>query len=133
VSATKRENRRVNRIILNNPLRVVLSSLGDGVKYETVTRNISITGFFLDFEKPTRFPFTPASILEIWLELEKGNTIFFNGKMARVVKQTDEAASDTGPGIGVKIVQIDKENEASLKEFITRKTIESERKAGDVA
>ena len=133
MSATRRENRRVNRVRLKEPLRVVLSSLGDAVKYEMVTRNISLTGFFLDFQKPGRFPFTPASIVEVWLELEPGNTIFFNGKMARVVHPQDQAAQDTGPGIGVKIVQIDKENDATLKEFVTRKVMESEGNTGDVA
>jgi hypothetical protein len=113
-----KENRRTQRIILEKPLRVVMGSIGASVRYDLLTRNISITGFFLDFEKPGRFPFTPASIMEVWLELGPGKTIFFNGKMARVVHPNDPQAAETGPGIAIKIVQIDKENEAVLKDFI---------------
>jgi len=92
------------------------------------TRNISHTGFFLDFDKPGRFPFTPASIMEIWIELEPGSTIFFNGKMARVVFPTDPQAADTGPGIAVRIIQIDTKNERTLNDFIDRKSKERDEK-----
>src|SRR5262245_8437322 len=104
----KRENRKNIRIQLDYPLRVVMGSIGNNIRYEMVTRNISINGFFLDFEKPGRFPFTPASIMEVWLELEQGKTIFFNGKMARVVKTPPQNPRETGdspnPGIAVRII-----------------------------
>ena len=87
----------------------------------------------LDFEKPGRFPFTTASIMEIWLELEAGTTIFFNGKMARVVFPNDDAAKETGPGIAVRIVQIDAKNEKALFEFLDRKAKESQEKSNNVA
>jgi hypothetical protein len=132
-AAARRENRRVVRLRLQTPLRVVVGSIGGTIKYELVTRNISITGFFLDFPKPGRFPFTPASILEIWLELDNGSTIFFNGKMARVVHSSDPAAQDTGPGIGVKIVQIDKDNETILRDYINHKMQDSNKKDDIVA
>jgi hypothetical protein len=67
--------------------------------------------------------------MEIWLELEPGNTIFFNGKMARVVYPTDNAAKESGPGIAVRIVQINKDQEDGLIEFINRRV--SEQKAND--
>jgi hypothetical protein len=116
-----RENRRVVRLRLEIPLKVEISSLGAAVKYDLRTRDISPTGFFLDFEKPGRFPFTPASIMEIWLELEPNNRIFFNGKMVRRVMPEDPGANNTGPGIAVRIVQIDMQNERTLREFIDRR------------
>ena len=124
----RKESRKVGRLRLKEPLRVVMGSLGSDVRYDMGSRNISHTGFFLDFEKPGRFPFTRASIMEIWLELEPGNTIFFNGKMARVVFPTDAAAADTGPGIAVRIVQIDSKNEKILFDFIDRKFKEQQAK-----
>lgn len=129
----RKESRRNGRLKLIEPLRVVMGSLGADVRYDLLTRNVSHTGFFLDFEKPGRFPFTTASIMEIWLELEAGNTIFFNGKMARVVFPNDEAAKDTGPGIAVRIVQIDSRNEKALFEFLDRKHKELQDKSHNVA
>jgi hypothetical protein len=129
----RKESRKNGRLKLAEPLRVVMGSIGADVKYDMVSRNISHTGFFLDFEKPGRFPFTAASILEVWLELEPGNTIFFNGKMARVVFPDDERAKDTGPGIAVRIIQIDSKNEKNLFDFIDRKLKESQEKRSVVA
>jgi hypothetical protein len=131
--SARKESRRNGRIKLKEPLRVVMGSLGAEVRYDLQTRNVSHTGFFLDFEKPGRFPFTTASIMEIWLELEPGNTIFFNGKMARVVFPNDEAAKETGPGIAVRIVQMDSKNEKALLEFLERKAKESQDKGSNVA
>lgn len=129
----RKESRKTGRLKLEQPLRVVMGSIGADVKYDMVSRNISHTGFFLDFEKPGRFPFTTASILEVWLELEPGNTIFFNGKMARVVFPGDDRARDTGPGIAVRIIQIDAKNEKVLFDFIDRKLKELPEKKSVVA
>ncbi len=79
-----------------------MGSIGSQMRYELETRNLSVNGFFLAFDKPGRFPFTPSSIMEIWLELTDDETIFFNGKMARVVHKEDPAAKEDGPGIAVK-------------------------------
>jgi hypothetical protein len=131
--AVRRENRRVSRLKLDHPLRVVMGSIGAHVRYDMQTRNVSSSGLFLDFEKPGRFPFTASSIMEVWVELEPGKTLFFNGKMARVVYPHDPMAAETGPGVGIHIVQIDKENEASLREFIERNTREVLQKTDNVA
>ena len=116
-----RDNRFVARIHLREALTVVMGSIGSDVRYQLKTRNISNSGFFLDFEKPGRFPFTPASIMEVWMELEEGKTIFFNGKMARVVYPQDEGAQVSGPGIAIRIVQIETEQEKRLCDFIEHK------------
>jgi hypothetical protein len=130
---SRKESRRNVRLKLGEPLRVVMGSIGADVRYDLLTRNISYNGFFLDFEKPGRFPFTAASIMEIWLELEPNNAIFFNGKMARVVYPSDERAKETGPGIAVRIVQMDAKNEVCLREFIDRKIKESHGKVDGAA
>lgn len=121
-----RENRRTVRINLKNPLKVIMGSIGSAVRYDLMTKDISNKGFFLAFEKPGRFPFTPSSIMEIWMELEASNTIFFNGKMARVVYPDDPEAQKNGPGIAVKIVQIEPEEEKKLTDFMDRKLASNE-------
>lgn len=118
MSTLNRENRRVKRIRLTAPLRVVMGSIGANIRYDLTTRDVSHTGFFLDFEHPSRFPFTPSSIMEVWLQLEPQITIFFNGKMARVVHPGDPREAETGPGIAIRIVQIDKDNEKHLRSFL---------------
>lgn len=119
MSANSRENRKVQRILLDEPLKVVLCSIGAEVKYELTTRNVSNTGFFLEFDSPGRFPFNQSSIMEVWMELGGSRSIFFNGKMARVVHR--ERGSDEA-GIAIRIVQIDKENEDLLIQFVTDNT-----------
>ncbi len=128
-----KENRRNVRVFLEQPLKVVMGSIGADVRYELMTRNLSITGFFLDFDKPGRFPFTPASIMEIWLELGQLGTIFFNGKMARVVHPDDNESDNIGPGIAVKIVQINAENERILREFVKVNSLKLEENNEEVA
>lgn len=117
-----RESRKVKRVRLERPMRVVIASIGAQVRYETTARDISHTGFFLEFDSPARFPFNQSSILEVWAELEPECAIFFNGKMARVVAKENAVVQDTEAGIAIKIVQIDRENEKILQDFINRKT-----------
>lgn len=126
-----RDNRRVIRVHLDKPLTVTMGSIGSDVRYNLMTRDISNNGFFLDFEKPGRFPFTPSSIMEIWMEFTQGKSIFFNGKMARVVYPADEAAKVTGPGIAVRIIQIEPDQEDSLIDFISMKLKEQKDENGE--
>ena len=123
-----RENRRYGRVIIEKGLRVSMRSIGSEASYNMETRNVSDTGFFLRFEKPGRFPFTPSSIMEVWLTLEEGSTIFFNGKMTRVVYPEEAVSLETEPGIAIKIIQIEKEEESVLREFIRKKAMENEAK-----
>jgi hypothetical protein len=126
MSEIRRENRKMVRLILDHPLTVSIASLGADVRYELKTRNVSYTGFFLDFDKPGRFPFTAASIMEVWLELDEGERIFFNGKMVRKVMPGEPGSEITGPGIAVRIIQMDSKTELKLKEFIDRKLAEKQ-------
>jgi len=108
-----------------------MGSIGSDVRYDLMTRDISNNGFFLDFDKPGRFPFTPSSIMEIWMQLGDGKSIFFNGKMARVVYPTDDAAQVSGPGIAVRIIQIESEEEKNLVLFINSRLAEQRAKGGN--
>ena len=119
--AQSKENRKVKRLRLERSVRVVIGSIGAQNRYEVSTRDIAHTGFFLEFESPARFPFNQSSILEVWAELEPETAIFFNGKMARVVPRENGVMADTGAGIAIKIVLIDKDNEKNLYDFISRK------------
>jgi hypothetical protein len=123
-SGRGRENRRVKRIRLSEPLKVIIGSIGADVRYNLMTIDVSDTGFFLAHDSPGRFPFSPSSILEVWMDLGGGgeNTIFFNGKMARVVYPKDPLAQEMGPGIAIRIAQITRESEARLKEFVEQKS-----------
>ncbi|MGE0174111.1 MAG: PilZ domain-containing protein [Oligoflexales bacterium] len=125
-----RDHRRVKRIRLDQPLRVVMCSIGAQVKYELQTRDISNTGFFLEFENPGRFPFNASSIMEVWMQFDDGQTVFFNGKMARVVHRSDNGSI---PGIAIRIVQIDKDNEDKLKDFIDANLVKPEDESGNGA
>ena len=81
------------------------------------TSDVSHAGFFLDFDRPGRFPFTSESLLEVWLALPQNKTIFFNGKMARLALPSGEGkAKETG--IAIRIVQISAEDERTLDSFI---------------
>jgi hypothetical protein len=126
MSEGRRENRKMVRLTLSHPLKVSIGSLGADIRYDLRTRNVSYTGFFLDYEKPGRFPFTPSSIMEIWIELEQDSRIFFNGKMVRKVMPGEPGSEITGPGIAVRIVLMDSKTEQRLKEFIDRKISEQQ-------
>jgi hypothetical protein len=112
------KNRRIHtRVFLKKPLRVRLASIGGLVSYQMETSDISHAGFFLDFDRPGRFPFTSESILEVWLALPENKTIFFNGKMARLVLPPDEGKQKE-TGIAIRIIQISAADEKLLAQFI---------------
>ena len=114
----RKEQRKVVRVDLDTPIPVTISSIGSDIRYNLETSNISFNGFFLDFEKPGRFPFTEASILEVLLQVDEGAPVFFNGKLARVVRPSDEGQEQTRTGIAIRIIQIEPESEKRLADFI---------------
>lgn len=119
-----REQRRQVRVVLEQPLAVLLGSIGSEVRYNLTTHSIASGGIFLDFARPGRFPFSSSSIMEIWLTLELGKTIFFNGKMVRAVYGIEEEAKEIGPGIAVRIIQIEPEHQSLLNDFISQRLAE---------
>lgn len=113
-----REKRKGERLILEKKCPVVLASIGSDVRYHLETNNISSYGFFLEFENPDRFPFTKASMMEVWLDTGKEEPIFFNAKMIRIIYEKDKDASLWGVGIAIKIIQISKNNDERLRTYI---------------
>jgi len=117
----KTQNRRIHkRVQLQDHLKVTMRSIGGEISYHLKTKNLSYNGLFLDFENPGRFPFTPASIMEVWVEFSADKKLFFNGKMARVVFPSDAMSAENGAGIAIRIVLIDDENSNLLKEFVDK-------------
>ena len=129
----RRENRKAGRLELDQPLKVVMGSIGAQVKYTASTRNISYSGIFLLFDNPKRFPFTNSSLLEVWVELEADAPLFFNGKLARVVHKEENSDYGFEPGIAIHIVQIDQENEKRLFRFIDDNILKQKEKRGKIA
>ena len=114
---TSKENRKRHRLRLNKPLRVLVSSLGSDVQYDLVTHDLSLGGFFLDFESPMKFPFLSSSILEVCIVLDNHEDIYFLGKIARVVYANDTEANQR-KGIAVSIILIENTFKDYLKKFI---------------
>lgn len=115
------KNKRVHqRVHLDEPLNVKIASIGGNIQYNLVTNDVSYFGFFLAFDEPRRFPFQDTSILEIRLELRNREIVFFNGKIARVVLPSGSPGgkADITPGIAIRIVQMDKDNERRLEQFL---------------
>lgn len=114
-----KESRKIFRVRLDEPLGVEVSSIGSPLRYQLVTEDISLRGFFLEFDAPARFPFLHSSILEVWLKMPSGERIFFNGKIARVVQSLQDS-SDMRKGIAIRIVQIEPEAKEVLQRFISQ-------------
>lgn len=112
-----KENRKKIRIRLKEPLDVRMASIGSPLVYELVTEDISMSGFFLAFTAPSRFPFLSSSLLEVWLKLPDGKVLFFNGMMARLVHDV-KVTSKIRKGIAIRIVQIDPDVREDLVRFI---------------
>lgn len=122
-SMEMKENRKIFRVRLEKPLKVEVASIGSPLRYELLTQDISLRGFFLEFEAPARFPFLRSSILEIWLKMPEGESLFFNGKVARVVHSL-ESSGDLRKGIAISIVQIEPEIREVLQRFIAQQQAE---------
>jgi len=121
----KKESRNKIRVFLKVPLKVTLGSIGSQVHYKTETYDISENGFFLDFKKPGKFPFNEASIIEAWLDLGNGESIFFNAKMARKVYPEQVKSTRQSSGIAIRIIQIEKQTFQALRTYI-KETLEKQ-------
>lgn len=114
-----RELRRNTVLTLDKSVQVILGSIGSDVRYDLETKEISSKGFFLETKQPRRFPFTMSSIIEVWIEIGSGSLVFFNGKVSKVVDpESSETQQNEKPGIAVRIIQIEPDEEKRLNEFI---------------
>ena len=120
----QRDNRRrKDRSLLSEKKAVMVSSIGSDIRYHLETKNVSVGGLFLEHTDPERLPFTEASIIEVWFEASEKNVIFFNAKVARkVLKDDDDNSGLWGPGVGIRIIQISKENSEKLGAYLKSET-----------
>jgi c-di-GMP-binding flagellar brake protein YcgR len=114
----QKEKRRSPRFRVRIGAKVIVKSIGSHDTYECVTGNVSAGGILVVGEQTEEFPFGDKSILEVWLTLKDLDgtvdtqaTVYFMGKVAH-------KASDSG--FGVKIVQIEDDDQDKLDEFITK-------------
>ncbi len=121
-----REHRRNARLILEKPLHVILGSIGSDVHYDLETKDLSTKGFFLESDQPGRFPFTPSSIIEVWLEIAPDDVVFFNGKISRIIFPEEAETINETAGIAMRIIQIEADEEKRLGEFLAKKLGEME-------
>ena len=124
----ERENRRGERLLLDEKRSVVIAPIGSDIRYRLDTRNVSDKGLFLEHENPGRFPFTEASLMEVWFDVGADDLVFFNAKMIRQINKTDDESSLWGTGIAIKVIQISKENEERLGAYLD-KEVENKKNA----
>lgn len=117
---TTKEPRRNARVQLEKALHVIMGSIGSDVRYDFETKDVTTKGFFLESKQPGRFPFTASSIVEVWLEIEPGNIVFFNGKISKVVFPEEAESIGEPPGISIRIIQIDPDEEKRLGECLNK-------------
>jgi hypothetical protein len=116
-----KEPRRNARLHLESALHVIMGSIGSDVRYNLETKDVTSKGFFIESKQPGRFPFTASSIVEVWLEIDAGTAIFFNGKISRVIFPEEAETLDEEPGIAIRVIQIEPEEEKRLAEFLNKK------------
>ena len=127
-----KRDRRVTRVQLDEGIKVVLCSIGSQTTFDLMTRDISISGFFIEYDSPARFPCSPSDVLEIWLQLTETEQVFFNGQVARRVFSREDTGADPA-GIAIKIVKVDEKNERILASFIHDKGLEIHKNSEIVA
>ncbi len=118
---SNKEVRRNARLQLDKALHVIMGSIGSDVRYDLETKDVTAKGFFLESKQPGRFPFTTSSIVEVWLETDPGQVTFFNGKIAKILYPEEAESLGEPPGISIRIIQIDPEEEKRLTEFLNKK------------
>lgn len=128
-----KEPRRNARLQLEKALHLIMGSIGSDVRYDLETKDVTIKGFFLESKTPGRFPFTSASIVEVWLEIEPTNIVFFNGKIARIILPEEAEALEEPPGISIRIIQIEPEEEKKLADFLNKKLDQIEEAEGNTS
>lgn len=105
-------------------LNVIIGSIGSDIRYDLETKDVTTKGFFLNSDQPSRFPFTISSIVEVWLELESNNFVFFNCKIAKITTIEEAETSGESPGIFFRTIQIDSEEENKLNKFLEQRASE---------
>ncbi len=108
------EKRRTARIQVDASLRVYIRSIGNNVKYEFWTQNISNQGLKLESRKTRKYPFSGSTLLDVSMQLDTIDKpiLQFVCKVARVYEDEGNVQ------FGVRIVQIDSEDMTLLNSYI---------------
>lgn len=119
------EKRRMIRIQVKRQLRAYIKSVGSHVKHEFETIDVSVNGLLLHSPRTRRYPFSEATLLEVWLQLddEDKTVIFFNAKVAR---SFEDKKDDGRLNFGLRIIQIEKGQEERLVRYIDENRSDSE-------
>ena len=91
--------------------RVIAQLIGSSVKFEFVSDNISSAGLLLQHDPVSQHSFNPHSILEVWIDDDADNQIYFLAKYIR------KASENT---FAIRIVDVDSKNEKLLTAFLDR-------------
>jgi hypothetical protein len=109
-NAAKMRDKRVKpRFKIQVHARIKAQLIGSSSKFPFVTENISESGLLVTHEPMSRHAFNKHSILEVWVNNEQGEEIYFFAKYVR-------KASDTS--FAIKIIDIDSANSRKYQDFI---------------
>ncbi|WP_141733607.1 PilZ domain-containing protein [Oligoflexus tunisiensis] len=109
-NAAKTRDKRVKpRFKIQVHARIKAQLIGSSHKFPFVTENISESGLLVTHDPVSRHAFNKHSILEVWVNNELGEEIYFFAKYVR-------KASDTS--FAIKIIDIDGANSKKYQDFI---------------
>ncbi len=104
-----RDKRTKPRIKVEVHAQIKAQLIGSATKYPFVTENISESGLLITHAPGFKPAFNKHSILEVWVQNDQGEEIFFFAKYVR--KASDHS-------FGVKIIDIDGVNSKKYSDFI---------------
>ena len=106
-----KDNRVSARFNLNVQIKIMAQLIGSSSKFEFLTETISTSGLTIQHEAGLQHAFNANTILEVWIESDHHELIYFFAKYIR-------KASDTA--FTISIVDLDSKNEKLLSDFINR-------------
>ncbi len=104
--------KRLNlRLKIQVKARVVAQLIGSSVKHEFMSDNISSAGLLLQHDPSVPHAFNHHSILEVWIDDDHSQSIYFLAKYIRKASENSFA---------IRIVDVDSKNEKLLAAFLNR-------------
>ena len=121
---------RLNAMRVSERQKVTISSFGSPLQYEFTTRDISTTGVFILCNDLEPYPFQQTStMLDCMLHLPEGHSkVRFMAKIARILYNSPESEQSEA-GVGLKIVQLLREDLKVLEQFIMQRANEGRAEA----
>lgn len=107
--AKNRDKRTKPRIKVQIHAKIKAQLIGSANKYPFITENISESGLLVTHVSHFRHSFNSHSILEVWVQNDREEEIFFFAKYVRKASETSFA---------IRIIDIDPTNVKKYQEFI---------------